>query len=93
MSPALPALVDEGLSDTEIADVLGVSARTVLRWRSRAGLASRWTPTPPSHGTERRYRRGCPCAPCRAANAAAVARYRRRRAYASWKQRQEAQKG
>lgn len=85
---ALAELVDAGLSDTEIAEVLNVSPRTVLRWRKRQGLPSRWTPTPPAHGTEARYRRGCRCEPCTAANTTAARRYRRGRAYASWKARQ-----
>ena len=89
MSPALPLLVDAGLSDPQIADLVGVSSRTVLRWRKQAGLPSRWTPTPPAHGTEARYRRGCRCRPCTAANTASAARYRRSRAYADWTRRQE----
>ncbi len=86
MTP-LEQLVDAGLSDPEVADRLGVSARTVLRRRKRAGLPSRWTPTPPSHGTEARYRRGCTCTPCRAAHAAGQRAYRRRIAYAAWRGR------
>lgn len=89
MTPDLPDLVAEGLSDPEIAAVVGVTARTVLRWRKSAGLASRWTPITPAHGTEARYRRGCRCKPCTAANTATCARYRKRRAYASWTRRQE----
>jgi hypothetical protein len=84
----LPELVEAGMSDPEIADVLGVTPRTVLRRRQRAGLPSRWTPTPPAHGTLGRYRRGCRCKACKAENTAAAARYRRARAYASWIRRQ-----
>lgn len=84
---ALSELVEAGLSDAEIADLAGVSARTVRRWRSRASLPSRWTPTPPTHGTASRYRRGCRCAPCRGAHAADQGRYRRRIAYAAWRGR------
>lgn len=84
----LAEYVEAGLSDVEIAETLDVSPRTVLRWRKAAGLPSRWTPTPPAHGTEARYRRGCRCKPCTAANTAACARYRRGRAYASWIRRQ-----
>ncbi len=44
MHPDLTGLVSAGLADVEIAELLGVSTRTVLRWRKRAGLQSRWTP-------------------------------------------------
>lgn len=72
----LAPLVDAGMSDQEIADRLGVSARTVLRWRKRLDLASRWTPATSPHGTLHRYRRlGCTCTACRAANAAARAKH------------------
>ncbi|MBD3782454.1 MAG: helix-turn-helix domain-containing protein [Micrococcales bacterium] len=74
MHPDLPGLVSAGLSDSEIADKLGVASRTVRRWRRRHGLSSSWTPTPPLHGTRSRYVRGCRCDACTAANAA----YRRR---------------
>ena len=87
--PDLATLVTAGLSDPQLADHYGVTARTVLRWRKRAGLPSHWTPTPPAHGTDARYRRGCRCKPCTAANTASAARYRRSRAYASWTRRQE----
>lgn len=67
----LVELVNAGLSDREIADKVGVVARTVLRWRARHGLASRWTPPVPPHGTIGRYKHhACRCTPCRAANAA-----------------------
>ena len=90
MTTALAELVEAGLSDAEIAEALEVSARTVLRWRKRDGLPSRWTPTPPAHGTTSRYRRGCRCKPCSAANTTAARQYRRSRAYASWTRRQVA---
>ena len=85
MTPVLPAYVRAGLSDAEIADELGVSPRTVRRWRAAAGLSSSWTPTPPQHGTPARYRRGCRCTPCRGAQAARQGTYRRRLAYAAWR--------
>lgn len=69
-------LVDAGWSDRRIADRLGVSARTVLRWRGRLGLASRWTPEVPPHGNVSRYRRGCRCSACASANVAAAAEWR-----------------
>ena len=64
----LADLVSAGYSDAEIADAIGVSARSVRRWRRRAGLRSQWTPTPPQHGTRARYVKGCRCAPCTDAN-------------------------
>lgn len=73
----LPALVAAGLSDVEIADKLGVSSRTVLRWRQRAGLRSMWSPVLAPHGTQSRYRH-CRCPECRAANVRAVSDLRRR---------------
>jgi len=85
--PDLATLAAAGLSDPQLADHYGVTARTVLRWRTRAGLPSSWTPTPPSHGTPARYRRGCRCKPCTAANTADARNYRRRRAIASWQRR------
>lgn len=72
----LSRLVGDGLSDPEIADRLGVSARTVLRWRQRDGLPSLYARPVAPHGTEARYRARCRCSPCRAANAAAHARLR-----------------
>lgn len=84
----LPQLVAAGLSDREIANKFGVHARTVLRWRQRATLPSRWTPTAPAHGTPSRYRRGCRCTPCTAANAARRRAWYRQRAYGSWQRRQ-----
>jgi hypothetical protein len=39
----------------------------------------RWVPGPRPHGTEGRYKQGCRCDQCRAANAA-VSREKRRRA-------------
>ena len=65
-----------GLSAQETAERLGVSARTVRRWRSQYVTPSAWTPTPPAHGTRSRYQAGCSCAPCRAANAAYTAAHR-----------------
>jgi hypothetical protein len=82
---ALADLVEAGLSDVEISELLGVSSRTVLRWRKRDRLPSRWTPTPPSHGTDARYRRGCRCKPCKAAHATGQRTYRRSLAYARWR--------
>lgn len=32
--PKLPLLVDSGATDTEVADALGVSVRTVYRWKN-----------------------------------------------------------
>lgn len=77
MIPAdLRDFVKAGYSDTEIADKLGVSARTVLRWRKRAGLPSMWTPYVAPCGTESAYSRGCRCLDCRRAHADAQARTR-----------------
>lgn len=75
---ALEAMVNAGMSDPAIAASLGVSARTVLRWRIRDGLASQWQPPVPEHGTMVRYRPpyGCRCDACRRANAASQTTYR-----------------
>lgn len=73
---ALVNLVEAGWSDARIGDRLGVSSRTVLRWRGRLGLASRWTPEIPPHGNLSRYRRGCRCSVCSGANVSAAAEWR-----------------
>lgn len=79
MSDRIPAdfalRVDMGQSDPEIADAVGVSSRTVLRWRRKLSLASRWTPPVPEHGTPGRYKRGCTCETCRRGHAARHAAY------------------
>lgn len=82
MTPDLSRLVEQGLSDQQIADRLGVTARTVQRWRSRLTIPSRWTPTPAAHGTRSRYVRGCRCDACTQANTtyAALTRAAHRRA-------------
>lgn len=83
MSDRIPAdfalLVDMGMSDPEIADRVGVDPRTVLRWRGKLSLPSRWTPPVPEHGTAGRYKRGCTCTTCRRGNAARQADYMARR--------------
>lgn len=83
MSDRIPAdfalRVAMGQSDPEIADYCGVSPRTVLRWRKRLGLPSRWTPPMPEHGTPGRYQRGCTCDECRADHAAYQRDYDRSR--------------
>lgn len=71
MTP-LARLAGAGLSDPEIAQRLGVSARTVLRHRKAQGIPSQRTPLQPSHGTLGRYRQGCHEACCRPANADAA---------------------
>jgi hypothetical protein len=74
----LATLVARGLSDPAIGDALGVSSRTVLRWRRREGLASQWRPPVPPHGSIVRYRppHRCRCVPCRHANVEAMTAYR-----------------
>ena len=61
--------VNAGLSDPEIAALLGVSARTILRWRKQLGIASKWEPPKPTkHGTAPMYATGCRCEDCTQAN-------------------------
>lgn len=74
----LRELVAQGLSDPAIAPQLGVSARTVLRWRHALGIGSEWVPPLPPHGTATRYQRPhrCRCVACRAANTAAMVEWR-----------------
>lgn len=75
----LEALVARGLSDAQIARLERVDPRTVLRWRGRLGIASQWrTERRARHGTTTRYADGCHCRDCRAANAAAQLRHKRR---------------
>ena len=69
-------LADAGASDSDIADVVGVAPRTVLRWRKAAGIPSAWTPPRPAHGRPGRYARGCRCNPCLAAHARRMALWR-----------------
>lgn len=79
MTAALDALVEAaelGLSARETADRLGVSERTVWRWRSQTRLPWSYCPPEAPHGTRTRYRHGCDCTPCRAANAAVTAAHR-----------------
>lgn len=82
MSDRIPAdfalLVEMGMSDSEIADRVAVSSRTVRRWRARLGLPSYWTPPVPEHGTPGRYAQGCTCTACRADNAARWRTYAQR---------------
>lgn len=82
--PRLRVWVAEGLSDAQIARRAGVTARTVLRWRGALGIASEWRPAREErHGTLPRYRRGCKCADCTAANNHAQHQLRRRYGTAS----------
>lgn len=71
----LKELVDEKLSDSQIATALGVSSRTVLRWRNAEDLPSQWEPTLSPHGTPSSYLRGCRCEPCTKANTEYCRRY------------------
>lgn len=73
----LRELVDAGLSDASIAREFGVDPRTVLRWRGRYGLESKWQAPVPPHGSRARYSRPhrCRCDDCRAANTAAQSDY------------------
>lgn len=77
--PFLERDVAAGLSDPAIAAKLGVSERTVLRWRIRAGLPSQWKPAVPAHGTVTRYAspHRCRCPLCREANRVAHDEYMR----------------
>lgn len=72
---ALWRLASQGMSDPQIAARLGVSARTVLRWRIASGIPSQWTPPTPVCGTLAAYRHGCRCDLCNRANAAHLRAY------------------
>lgn len=76
----LAELASEGLSDRELAEIFACDPRTILRRRQDHGIASQWTP--PSHGLSR-YRAGCRCEPCKAANAAYARAYTHRLQQAS----------
>lgn len=65
----LRSLVEQGLSDAAIASRMGVTSRTVLRWRTAHGIASQWQPERAPHGTIACYQRGCRRPECKAANA------------------------
>lgn len=73
--PALTRLAGQGWSDARLADRFNVSERTIIRWRQRHGLASQWAPERAPHGSVGRWKTGCRCTPCRAANAACQRRY------------------
>lgn len=65
--PDLAEYAAAGMSDPVIAQIFGVSARTVLRWRKSQGIASTWQPERFPCGTRASYWRGCRCDDCRAA--------------------------
>jgi hypothetical protein len=65
--PDLAEYADAGMTDSQIAQMYGVSARTVLRWRQAAGIPSSWQPERFPCGTRAAFRRGCRCAECLAA--------------------------
>lgn len=72
----LQLLVDEKLSDVEISNALGVSSRSVQRWRSQYDLPSKWEPKRAPHGTAARYQNGrCRCEPCTKANTEQCRKY------------------
>lgn len=75
----LRQLVAAGYSDADVAARLGVSSRTVLRWRAAAGIASQWRPEPAKHGTRSCAANGCQRPECLAAAARAVREYLRRK--------------
>lgn len=60
--------VESGYSDGRLADLYGVSDRTVLRWRTALGIPSCWAPERLGHGTTAEYARGCRCQSCKRAN-------------------------
>lgn len=69
--------VQQGRTDRDIARQLGVSDRTILRWRQAAGIPTAWTGTPltADHGTPGRHARGCRCDVCRLAHNARMRDY------------------
>lgn len=76
----LVELCATGYRDQEIADQLGVTARTVRRWRKAGQIVagSVQVPAPVRHGTTTGYRQGCRLACCvNAANSTQAARRRR----------------
>lgn len=61
--------VQGGASDIVLANLYGVSDRTVSRWRQSLGLPTMyWESQRHPCGTPAAYTRGCRCAPCRRAN-------------------------
>ncbi|HEX5347895.1 MAG TPA: helix-turn-helix domain-containing protein [Pseudonocardiaceae bacterium] len=90
---AILAFVRAGATNAELADHLGVTTRTLCRWRAaRPGLneaiilerrrlaEARQSP----HGSRARYGRGCRCPECTSANTAG---------HYEWAQRRRAQLG
>lgn len=69
----LRELTATGYTDPEIADVFGVSKRTVRTWRKAAGIPCGLSQVPmqPRHGTPAGYRSGCRDVCCRAPHIAA----------------------
>ena len=51
-------LRDPRVSNADVAEEYGVTARTVLRWRVRYGIPSTYTRPEPEHGTTARYTAG-----------------------------------
>ena len=83
MTSRTPELLDRvaelaalGVCDPDIAAAIGITPRSVLRWRTNAGIPSTWTPPPPPHGRPGRYARGCHCRTCQRAHAARQALWR-----------------
>lgn len=59
-------LASQGKSDTELADILGVTQGTVFKYRQKYGIPSHYK-HPAKHGTRTRYAKGCRCDPCKTA--------------------------
>lgn len=62
--------VESGFSDVRLAELYGVSSKTISRWRDQLGLANQYAPPVAPCGQVAKYDRGCRCDDCRSANTA-----------------------
>ena len=64
------SLYQSGLTDAQVAELVGVAQGTVFRWRKAAGIPRNPSVSKAAHGTRTKYNAGCRCSDCRDANSA-----------------------
>lgn len=61
-------LYQSGLTNDEVGKLVGVTGRTVKRWRAEAGIPANPKISKAKHGTRTKYNYGCRCSECQAVN-------------------------